>query len=342
MSLKPLQSHQDRHVYIPQHIEKAMAQHMQQSMPAHLKKYQDGNTYIPQHIEKAMAQHMQESVPAHMKEYIGPYMQQKVMDPNVTTPNVSLVPSPNPLSQASVAHSPRQNYFHPPEEQSLNQSAVVNTPEPGVYSSDGMGTPAEPQPLSPVQAYDFITNPAKPPRQSLLNGKPPAVRAAIVSGVLLVLIILGIFIKGLFGGSSNLTSFISIAQDQEELIHIATGAALQKDLSINNKNLAATTKLSLATAQLQIITYLNTNHKKINPKVLNLKVSLETDDQLTAAAAATTYNQTFKEIMKTKLTSYMSDLEQSYGQTKGPKGLALLKSDYAGAQLLLEQLNTPD
>ncbi len=208
-----------------------------------------------------------------------------------------------------------------------------------VYPTGSIGPPEEPQPAS---QYDFITSPEQPTnRRSFLSGKPLAVRAAIVAGGLLVLLILFIFIKGLFGGAPSSASLISVVQDQQELIHLATNAAQQKDLSINNKNFTATTQLSLTTATSQIITYLNTNGSKIDPQVLNSKVSLKTDSQLVAAAAAGTYNQVFKEIMLAKLTSYMNDLKQSYEQIKGPKGRALLKSDYTGAQLLLNQLNTP-
>jgi hypothetical protein len=199
---------------------------------------------------------------------------------------------------------------------------------------------------SPDQPYSFITNPAPPPKQSLMGrlpgGNSIALRIGFVAGGLIVLLILFSVIKGAFSGGPDITtSFTTIVQDQQELIHLATNANLQPDLSTGNKNLAATMQGALASSQVKTISYLASSHKKINPKTLNLKVSQATDAQLTAAAAATTYNQTFHDIIQTKLTAYSSALQQTYKLDKGKKGRALLNDSYKQAQLLQAQLATP-
>jgi len=353
----------DRRVVIPQHMQEAMAQHMQQSMPANLRKYtQEGHGYIPQQAQAAIAQHMQKSMPAHMQKYVGAYVQQRVTDPHLTAPSVLhqsspqfTAPSPVGLQQQGfVPHLPRQDHFHPSEQQLPDQPAAPITPEPNPYPTEPQqpisgspapsypATPLQP-PVSPTQAYDFITNPDQParPRLTLPGGNSPAIRAAFAAGGLLVLLILVIIVKGLFSGSSNLTLFVGIIQDQQELIHLATEGSQQQGITTGNQNFAATTVLSLTSAQASIAKYLSNNGQKIDPKVINLKVSATTDAQLTTAAAATTYDQTFQEIMNTKVTAYISDLKQTYNQTSGKNGHALLKSDYAQAQLLLAQLNAP-
>jgi hypothetical protein len=132
-----------------------------------------------------------------------------------------------------------------------------------------------------------------------------------------------------------------VAQDQHELIHLATNASQQQGITTTDQNFAATAQLSLTSAQSVTVKYLVANGNKISLKVLSLKVSTATDAQLTAAAAATTYDQTFQAIMKAKLTTYVSSLQQTYKQTTGKNGRALLNNDYNQAQLLLTQLNAP-
>lgn len=164
----------------------------------------------------------------------------------------------------------------------------------------------------------------------------------MAAGGLLVLIIIFVIIKSLFGGSgSTLTAFVGIAQDQQELIHLATNASNQTNLTVGNMNFAATAQLSLASSQAAIGKYLATGGHKVNAKTLDLKISTSLDSQLTNAATAATYDQTFEQIVTTKLTAYMHDLSQTYKLTKGSKGRALLNDDYHQAQLLLTQLNAP-
>lgn len=366
-----------------------MAQHMAQSMPANLKKYtQEGHGYIPQHAQEAIAQHMEKSMPAHMKQYVGAYMQQRMVDPHITTPSVlhqSATPqftAPGPVQhEVLVPHLPRQDQFHQPQGQRPAQPTSTIMPGSTVYPAAAgspqpvspPGQPAAPappqpypappnlgQPLGPpqapmypggvaespvpqAQAYDFITNPGAPARQpfKLPGGDSIVKRVGIIAGGLVVLLILFVVIKGLFSGSSNLPLFVSVAQDQHELIHLATNASQQQGITTGDQNFAATAQLSLTSAQAATVKYLVANGNKVSLKVLSLKVSTATDAQLTAAGAATTYDQTFQAIMKAKLATYVSSLQQTYKQTTGKNGRALLNNDYNQAQLLLAQLNAP-
>jgi len=198
------------------------------------------------------------------------------------------------------------------------------------------------QPATPASPYDFITANEKPtPQFSLPGGSSLLSRALIFGGGLVGLIILAIIFKSLLGGGSKPTALVSVAQDQQELIHLATAAGLQQGITTTDQNFAATTQLAISSAQSTLITYLATNGQKVAPKVLSLKVSAALDTQLQNAAAATTYDQTFQQIMKNQLTVYSSDMQQAFQQTKGPKGRALLNSNFNQAKLLLLQLNAP-
>ena len=300
-----------------------MSQHMQQSMPAHLKQYQGSGAYVPQHAEQAIAQHMAKSMPAHMQQYIQPYLQQNVVSPRTVTPTVGVQLSSRSTPNAPISHLPRPDLFHDGQD---NQPA-----QPQRVSQDG-------QQSSLAWAWPSIGAPALPSVASELHGI--IVQKAVAGGVLVLLIVL-IVIKGVLGGGSSLTPFVSIIQQQQELIHLSTNASRQQDLSVTNQNFAATAQLSLGSAQSALITYLKSNKTKVGTKQLNLKISTSTDAQLTTAEAAGTYNQTFQEVMKSQLTSYASNLKQAY-KTAGKQGRALLSSDYNQAQLLFNQLNAPD
>jgi hypothetical protein len=264
--------------------------------------FTDKRTYIPPRVQQALDRHAEQSMPAAPKPVPGP--------------QPPPAPPPAPL--------------YPPD-----QAASAAGPlYPGVQPSAAAG---------PSQEYNFITNPEKPAKRAWLpGGNSLPQRALLAAGGLLVLVIIFVIAKSLLGGGgSNLTPFVGVAQDQQELIHLATNASQQTNLIVNNKNFVATAQLSLTSSQAAIGKYLSVNGQKVNLKTLNLKLSASLDTQLTNAAAATTYDQTFQEITKAKLTAYLSDLRQAYKQTKGKNGRALLNDSYNQAQLLLTQLNAP-
>jgi hypothetical protein len=206
-------------------------------------------------------------------------------------------------------------------------------------------TPYQPAP-PPVQPheYEFITNPGKPPRgpaNLLPSGASLPIRIAIVAGGLLVLLIIFVIIKGLLSGGGNADALVTVAQDQQQIVHLTTKANEQTGLSTINQNFAVTAQATVTSAQTQLITYLKTNGQKVGIKTLNLKVSTTLDEELKTAASNSTYNSTFKETMQSQLNDYQQALRTAYNQTKGPKGRKLLSDQFNGAQLLKQQLETP-
>lgn len=215
--------------------------------------------------------------------------------------------------------------------------------------------PGPMQPLPPNQVpsspspseYDFLAGPPKPPKRSLLpSGAPPIARVALILGGVLGVILLIVIIKGAVGGSGNTAPLVSVVQDQQELAHLATNAlqptsGQPPSLSSSTEDFASTAKVSMTSSEAQMLAYLKKNGKKVGAKQLALKVSATTDQQLTTAAANSTYESTFKEIMQSKLQTYQADLQRAYSQTSGPKGRELLKQEYQGANLLLKQLGSP-
>ncbi len=320
-----------------------MAQHVQQSMPPHLEKYRGGNTYIPQHAQEEMTQHLENTLPPHMKQYAGAYMQQRVVEPSLArrgTVNPALPPE---APGATVSPPAAQPNFGNPLAQGLPGAAPGQSVTPQTQPAPAATQAQATAPPSPDQAYSFIMNPEKPPKQFFLNtlftGKSVLARAAIVAGGLIVLLIVFSLLRGLLSSKPDLTSYMSVVQQQQELLHLtsASGGSAQQSLSVGNVNLATTIKASLTTSQAKTIKYMVDNGQKIDAKQLNLKVSAKTDAQLKDAASAGNYNQAYREAIESELNTYANTLKTAYSQSPGPRGKALMKDSYAQLQLFQVQ-----
>ncbi len=239
------------------------------------------------------------------------------------------------------------DFSHLPADQRPGQPVTPPAAEapPQVQPAESVAA-AESGPASPLPpGYEFITEPKKPGRKlwQLPTGgsNSLAMRAAILSGGLLVLVILLIVVKNLVAGGTNFLPFVAVAQDQQELVHLTndttTGAESQA-LSAADQNVAATINLSVNSAQTSLTTYLTNNKYKISTKQINLKVSASLDAQLTSAQASGDYDQVFQQIIQAQFNTYANDLQQAY-KSAGPNGKALLKSDYNQLQLLVKQLS---
>jgi hypothetical protein len=209
--------------------------------------------------------------------------------------------------------------------------------------------PQQTPPSLPPNNYDFIMQPAQAPKQSLFKlpgggNHSIIIRIGLIAGGLIVLIILFSIVKSILIKGPDLSGYVTVAQDQQELIHLFSGAATNttslQALSTNDQNLTATASASLSSNQSQIITYLSNNHQKIKTKVLNLKINSALDSQLTTAQTAGTYEQTFQTVVQAQLSNYLKDLMSTYQSSSGKKGRALLKSLYAQAVLLQGQANS--
>ena len=201
--------------------------------------------------------------------------------------------------------------------------------------------PYSPAPQNHTPDYDFIVNPAAVPKKSLIpipTGGSMLQRAAVVGGGLVILlIIIIIFASLLSGGSNNTAPLVSIAQQQNELIRVATVGTLQTSDQAA-KNFAVASELSLTTDQQQLLTYLKGQGHKVSSKQLIATKSTKTDGELSAAEAASTFDSTFEQIMQTGLTTYTQSLKTTFASTTGPNARKLLNSDYSAAVLLLQQL----
>lgn len=350
----------DRNTYIPPSIQKDMTRHMQQNMPAHLKKYVGENAaYVPKHMEATLAKQMERNMPAHLKQYSGAYMQQQVIQPNTTrlqnpsTPggqhsvHGSIEPQVNPAShrvfkppaQGVDTHKMYDDY----QQNQQAQSGASNGFQPAGYQS---GNAQQFNPgqqngnYDPNDPYSFILNPEQPkPSKFNFNASLP-VKILAGLGALVVILIVGSIIKGIvFGGGGIPESYVSVAQDQQAMLAILNDRSNQQNLNNSTQAFAITAQMSLASSQSKLINYMQLNKKKVSPKVLALKVNPATSKQLEASISASTYDQTFRQVMKSKLNQYKQQLKATYLESNGQKGRALLDDSYNQADLLLIQLD---
>jgi hypothetical protein len=207
--------------------------------------------------------------------------------------------------------------------------------------------PQDGQQTPPINAagtpYDFImgsSQPTQTPKTKLPGSNSALGRVLLVGGGLIVLLIVFAIVKSILFKGPDFSGFISVAQDQQVLISLTSDETLgdQPNLSLSSMNFAATAGITATSAQSQILQYLTTHKQKVKQDKLVLKVKTKTIDELTSAASSGNFDQTFRDIMSAALKTYMADLDAAYN-TAGKNGQALLKSDYAQAVLLQNQLS---
>jgi hypothetical protein len=177
--------------------------------------------------------------------------------------------------------------------------------------------------------------PPKPPMKLLPTGGSPLQRLAIFGGGLVVLIILIAIVAGMLGksGQAGTNDIIAVAQEQTELARIAADAG-DNATALATQNLAHNLELTMTSAQSQTVDYLAQNGHKLGSKTLGLKHSAGTDTTLQNAHDAGTYDSTFVSLVQTQIAAYEQSLRTAYNAKPGPKGEAMLNSQYQAAKLL--------
>lgn len=196
-------------------------------------------------------------------------------------------------------------------------------------------------PPPPTPNYDFFMNPAPPPKRSLIpTGSSLKQRVIVVVGGGVALMILIIIFSSVFlGNHTNTTSLVTIAQQQNELVRVATEGD-QQATQQTTKNLVLNIELGLTTNQQQLLAYLKKVGQTPSTKELAATQSATTDQQLTAAAAASNYDPVLVGILQNQLTKYTQTLKQTFAATKSTTQRQLINTDYEAAVLLLKQANS--
>jgi len=168
------------------------------------------------------------------------------------------------------------------------------------------------------------------------------IRIALVAVVIVLIIVIILVVGSLFSSSgSNVTNMTSVAQDQTELIRVATEATQNQSTDINQSTtryFADNCLLAISSEQQRLLSFLSAHGAKLTTAKLALKQNSHTDTELQAAAASSTYDSAFLTAMQGDMGTYMSDIKVAYNASQNPQEKSLLATDYKDANLLTQQL----
>lgn len=181
--------------------------------------------------------------------------------------------------------------------------------------------------------YDFILNSGQQYRPD--NKKKRILLVAVIGAVLLVVFMV-VFSLLFSGGKGSAETLLTVAQQQTELIRVAEDGT-DKARGPLAQNLAITTKLSVASAQKDLLEYMKKQRLKAGPKQLALGRSDQTDAALTAAEQNNRYDEEFTKIIEQQLAAYQASLQTAFNQTSSKAGKDLLSAAYTQAGLLLSK-----
>lgn len=205
--------------------------------------------------------------------------------------------------------------------------------QPQQYPPQQPQLPQQPQPPA-NDPYHFIMNPQQPaPRRRI--GKPSGLLAWV--GIVAVVVVLFVIIFSILrGGSGDTKPFVTLVQEQQEIVRIASAQASAVQ-GQNVKNFVMNTQLSIASDQTRLKELLSKNGVKVSEKQLEALASTSTDAQLTSAASSSTLDATLVTVLQKELTDYQSTLSQAYKATSNKPAKALLADLNEHAALLLAQ-----
>lgn len=201
--------------------------------------------------------------------------------------------------------------------------------------------PAAPDGQFNPQQYEFITNPAQPPKKSLVptintGGSKPKTILIYLGLASVFLIIVMVLYSVFFGGNSSVDTMKPLLQQQAELQRVA-GLGNQKASSTAAQNLAQMTSLSMASQQSELTAYLAKQKVKVSAKYVALGTNKQTDQELATAETNGRFDDAFIQAMRGELTKYQSALQTAY-KSAGPTGKAILTNDYNQAGLILKSI----
>lgn len=296
MAAKVNNTFKNRHEYVPPSVQKTMSQHIERTLPPHLKKYQQAGSYVPEYAERAIAGHVQKNLPTHLKKYSDAYVQQNVIQPSLSRPVASTGDTPNPPSGSNMPNLPGQNRrFSLPGQKSKQPPS----PTPAALVGDGQ--------------YDFILNPEKQKHASLFfvsAGKTQKI--LIVTAGAILLITLTVVLSSLFSRSSNAQNekLISLAKTQNEIIRIIDESN-EKVTDQDLRNFSINAKLSLASTKQEVVASLAERGKKVKDKDIS-SANGRNDQILSEGEQNSRFSETYRQLLEKELSTYQSRLKSVY------------------------------
>ena len=179
--------------------------------------------------------------------------------------------------------------------------------------------------------------PPKKPKPTGLANNPFLMKLILIAGgAVAVLIICAIVVNMLFAPKTNIADIVTITQTEQEIVRVAAQGSSGTDAS--TRDAAITTQLTVTTQQQIWLNFLAKHKKKVPLKELSLKKNVTTDAQLTQAKATSTFDGTYKTLMRNQLEAYNILLKDASDNAGEAQEKATLLAHYNQVQLLLQQL----
>lgn len=196
-------------------------------------------------------------------------------------------------------------------------------------------------PTPPQNNFDFIVNPAKKQRKSLLpsfggGGLLPKI-ILLVGGAVAIMVVLWVVTVIFGGGGSDVGRITGLVQSQQEIVRVA-GSVEDNLFGQNLRNATSNSKNTIISQQSQWNTVLTEQGVELKKDQLALKESAETDEALAAALTSGTLDEAYAEVLENMLRSYATEIENFYNQSKNNAEKERLSANYRAVGLLLQQL----
>jgi hypothetical protein len=184
--------------------------------------------------------------------------------------------------------------------------------------------------------YEFIVSPNTPKHTgSLLGGNKFFMQIGLlVGGVIVVMVLVAVILNALVPTKASTAQLTTIAEQQQELIRVATLGSKQAQ-GQPAKNFAASVQYGLISGQSQILDYLATHGKKLDTKTLSLKQNSKTDQLLADAASAGNFDSVFTQTIADQLDTYQETVRTTYKASSNDTLKKLLQNEYNAAGTLV-------
>lgn len=222
----------------------------------------------------------------------------------------------------------QQNPYNQTPQQNSNGGYDVVPPLPNTANGGHTGH----------NPYEFIVNPAQQQRKSLFGtGKNRmAMQLLAIVGIAVIVIIVVVVVFSMFAPKGPTAGLTAIAERQQEIIRIASGATNQAT-SQDTKNFVANVNVVINSNQSQVLTYLTSHNVKLKDKDLALDKSDQTDTQLANALTINTYDSVVTQNLVDQINTYRGLLQSTYKDTGNAALKQILQTSFSDTNLLLEQ-----
>lgn len=195
-------------------------------------------------------------------------------------------------------------------------------------------------PFNPAQ-YDFITNPPKAPKKSLLPGSGSSkLQRIIIVVVILFVLLVGVAVVTTLlgsGGKNNVASLTKVLQAQTEISRVSTIASTKAN-GDDAQAIAGKVDIVLMTHKSQVSALATKQKIKIAPAQIAAGKNAQTDAALATAEKNGRFDEAFIQSMRTSMQDYQTFLKAAYNNTGSKSMRELLDRQYKESAQLLEDI----